>query len=285
MFYAQEEAQRFQTQYVSTEHLLLGLVREPDNVAMRVLDRLGVDPERIRAETERQIPQGAGNGQDGLTLTPRAKRCIDLAYQEARNLNDDYIGTEHLLLGLVAEAEGLAGRVLSKLGIDLERCRRTVLAIQDEEGRRNSAGPVENDLPKPDVEPTPAAWDGLVQVAFPRLFLAARQGRLPLDHLTAFWISHDPGVAALLAGFGLDVYVLQERLERCLLISPASDEAPLQPSPTEAFALAAAEAESLGQEVGGVHLLLAVLKHGGAFAAECLTEKGITYEALRRAAA
>src|ERR671917_202338 len=131
VFFAQEEAGRLGENYVSTEHLLLGLVRENDSVAARILDRMGVSLGRIRSEIERQVARGDGRlGQD-MELTPRAKRVIDLAYDEARQLNNNYIGTEHLLLGLIREGEGLAGRVLSKLGVDLERTRREVMLLQD----------------------------------------------------------------------------------------------------------------------------------------------------------
>jgi ATP-dependent Clp protease ATP-binding subunit ClpC len=131
VFYAQEEAGRLGENYVSTEHVLLGLVRENDSVAARILDRLGVSLGRIRSEIERQVTRGDGRLGNDMQLTPRAKRVIDLAYDEARQLNNNYIGTEHLLLGLIREGEGLAGRVLSKLGVDLDRTRREVTALQD----------------------------------------------------------------------------------------------------------------------------------------------------------
>jgi ATP-dependent Clp protease ATP-binding subunit ClpC len=131
VFFAQEEAGRLGENYVSTEHLLLGLVRESDSVAARILDRMGVSLGRIRSEIERQVTRGDGRlGQD-MQLTPRAKRVIDLAYDEARQLSNNYIGTEHLLLGLIREGEGLAGRVLAKLGVELERTRREVMTLQD----------------------------------------------------------------------------------------------------------------------------------------------------------
>ncbi len=139
VFYAQEEAGRLGENYVSTEHLLLGLVRENDSVAARILDRIGVSLGRIRSEIERQVARGDGRlGQD-MQLTPRAKRVIDLAYDEARQLNNNYIGTEHLLLGLIREGEGLAGRVLSKLGVDLDRTRREVMHLQEGGGEGNTA--------------------------------------------------------------------------------------------------------------------------------------------------
>jgi ATP-dependent Clp protease ATP-binding subunit ClpA len=131
VFFAQEEAGKLGENFVSTEHLLLGMIRENDSVACRILDRMGISLTRIRSEIERQVARGDGRlGQD-MQLTPRAKRVIDLAYDEARQLNNNYIGTEHLLLGFLREGEGLAGRVLAKLGVELERTRREVLALQD----------------------------------------------------------------------------------------------------------------------------------------------------------
>jgi len=138
VFYAQEEAQKFGEGYVSTEHLLLGLVRESDSVAARVLEKLGVSLNRIRAEVEKQLPRGDARPSQDMTLTPRAKRVIDLAYDEARNLNNNYIGTEHLLLGLIREGDGLAGRVLAKLGVELEKARREVMSLQDNETQTKS---------------------------------------------------------------------------------------------------------------------------------------------------
>ncbi len=135
VFYAQEEAQKFGEGYVSTEHLLLGLVRESDSVAARVLEKLGVSLNKIRAEVEKQLPRGESRAGQDMTLTPRAKRVIDLAYDEARNLNNNYIGTEHLLLGLIREGDGLAGRVLAKLGVELEKARREVMSLQDNESQ------------------------------------------------------------------------------------------------------------------------------------------------------
>src|SRR5229473_1013153 len=133
VFFAQEEAARLGENYVGTEHLLLGLVRENDSVAARILDRLGVPLGRIRSDVEMQVTRGHGNlGQD-MQLTPRAKRVIDLAYEEARQLNHNYIGTEHLLLGLIREGDGLAARVLVKLGVNLERVRQEVHQMQQTE--------------------------------------------------------------------------------------------------------------------------------------------------------
>lgn len=145
VFFAQEEAGRLGENYVSTEHLLLGLVRESDSVAARILETLGVSASRVRTEIERQVTKGDGRTGPDMQLTPRAKRVIDLAYDEARQLNNNYIGTEHLLLGLIRENDGLAGRVLAKFGVDIERTRREVRRLQDQEpataGARTGGAP------------------------------------------------------------------------------------------------------------------------------------------------
>src|ERR671934_398740 len=139
VFFAQEEAARLGENYVGTEHLLLGLVRENDSVAARILDRLGVPLGRIRSDIERQVTRGHGNLGRDMQLTPRAKRVIDLAYEEARQLNNNYIGTEHLLLGLIREGDGMGARVLLKQGADLERVRAEVQIMQDADAENSAS--------------------------------------------------------------------------------------------------------------------------------------------------
>ena len=146
VFYAQEEAQRFGEGYVSTEHLLLGLVGEQDNVACRIVEKCGVSPDRIREEVENQLPADAAPPSTDMTLSPPAKRVIDLAYHEARNLNNNYIGTEHILLGLIAEADGLAGRVLVRLGVTLELAR--TYAVELAESGRADTKPESQRVPR-----------------------------------------------------------------------------------------------------------------------------------------
>src|SRR5579883_697530 len=143
VFFAQEEAARLGENYVGTEHLLLGLVRESDSVAARILDRLGVPLGRIRADIERQVTRGHGSlGQD-MQLTPRAKRVIDLAYESARQLNNNYIGTEHLLLGLIREGDGFAARSLVKVGVDYGTTFAVIQAMQDENPPGSNPAPSE----------------------------------------------------------------------------------------------------------------------------------------------
>ena len=120
---AQDAAQRFNHNYIGTEHLLLGLVREGDGVAAKVLANLGVELQKVRSAVEFIIGRGDRIVLGEIGLTPRAKKVIELAVDEARRLNHHYIGTEHLLLGLVREGEGIAAGVLESLGVNLERAR------------------------------------------------------------------------------------------------------------------------------------------------------------------
>src|SRR5215204_4331035 len=120
---AQEEAQRFNHNYIGTEHLLLGLVREGEGVAAKVLSNLGVELNKVRSAVEFIIGRGDRAVTGDIGLTPRAKKVIELSVDEARRLGHHYIGTEHLLLGLVREGEGIAVNVLRGLGINLDRVR------------------------------------------------------------------------------------------------------------------------------------------------------------------
>ena len=120
---AQEEAQRFNHNYIGTEHILLGLVRETDGVAARVLSNLDVELHKVRSAVEFIIGRGERSTPGEIGLTPRAKKVIELAVDEARRLNHHYIGTEHLLIGLMREGEGVAAGVLESLGINLDKIR------------------------------------------------------------------------------------------------------------------------------------------------------------------
>ena len=120
---AQEEAQNFNHNYIGTEHILLGLVREDEGVAAKVLTNLGVGLNRVRSAVEFIIGRGEKPSSGQVGLTPRAKRVIELAIDEARRLDHNYIGTEHLLLGLLSEGEGVAAHVLDSFGITLEQAR------------------------------------------------------------------------------------------------------------------------------------------------------------------
>lgn len=130
---AREEAKRLDHDYLGTEHLLLGLIKEGEGVAALSLQNLGVDLEQVRQEVEKAVGRGGGSlflGQ--IPFTPRAKKVLELAVTEARNLGHNYIGTEHLLLGLIREGEGVAAQILTNVGADLEKVREEVIALLGE---------------------------------------------------------------------------------------------------------------------------------------------------------
>ncbi len=126
---AQEEAQRLGNNYIGTEHLLLGIISEGESVAAKVLENLGVSLQKVRQEVESIVGKGSKSTNQEMVFTPRAKRVIELAFEEARNLAHNYIGTEHLLLGLVKEGEGVAARVLSNLGVDPAKIRAEITKL------------------------------------------------------------------------------------------------------------------------------------------------------------
>ena len=149
--FARKEADRFNHNFVDTEHLLLGVIRLGQGVAVNVLQKMGIDLESVRREVERQV--GTGPGQQilgNIPYTPRLKKVLALAAKEARWLKHTYVGTEHILLGLLRAGDGVAARVLRNLEVDVEVTRREILKELDP----NFAGPFEHAAPS---SPTPAA--------------------------------------------------------------------------------------------------------------------------------
>ncbi|MFH0739250.1 MAG: ATP-dependent Clp protease ATP-binding subunit [Candidatus Omnitrophota bacterium] len=127
---AKEEARRFNHDYIGTEHILLGLIREGEGVAATVLQKMGVSLENIRLEIEKLVQPGPATQIIGdIPFTPRAKKALELAAEEARSMGHNYIGTEHLLLGLIREGEGVASQVLLNLGLDLNTVRNEVMEL------------------------------------------------------------------------------------------------------------------------------------------------------------
>ncbi len=129
---ARKEADRFNHNYVGTEHLLLGLIKLGQGVAVNVLQKMGLDLETVRMEVEKQVGSGPDTKMTGnIPYTPRVKKVLALASKEAKALNHSYVGTEHILLGLLREGEGVAARVLKNLDVDIERTRMEVLKELD----------------------------------------------------------------------------------------------------------------------------------------------------------
>jgi ATP-dependent Clp protease ATP-binding subunit ClpC len=168
---AQEEARMLNHNYIGTEHILLGLIHEGEGVAAKALEALGISLEGVRAQVEEIIGQGQQAPSGHIPFTPRAKKVLELSLREALQLGHNYIGTEHILLGLIREGEGVAAQVLVKLGADLNRVRQQVIQLlSGYQGKETAAsgGPAEG---------TPST--SLVLDQFGRnLTQAAREGKL-----------------------------------------------------------------------------------------------------------
>ena len=200
--FAQDEAQRFGHNYIGTEHLLLALVREEEGVAAHVLIGLGIELGKVRTAVEFIIGRGDRPATGEVGLTPRAKRVIELAIDEARRLGHDYIGTEHLLLGLLREGEGVAAGVLESMGVNLDKVRREVIRVLTE-------GPAPARVPAAPVAHTFVETDDS-----------------PLDRVLAI------GRVATHPGVSLELIALEIRLAGCLLHWKAGfDGQPLRVDP------------------------------------------------------
>ena len=129
---ANQEAQRFNHEFIGTEHILLGLVKEGGGVSARVLENLGVQLEKIRSELQKSMQSGPDAVAPGeLPYTPRGRKAIEFAFEEARTRGQNYVSTEHLLVALLREDEGVAAEVLTNLGLDVENVREEILKVTE----------------------------------------------------------------------------------------------------------------------------------------------------------
>lgn len=276
IFYAQEEAQKFGEGYVSTEHILLGLLREHDSVACGVLHGMAVSVRRVQAEVEKHlVPQKSRPSQD-MTLTPRAKRVIDLAYDEARNLNNNYIGTEHLLLGLIREGDGVAGKVLATLGVEIEVARCVVIELQESKAVDKTGPSLAAGVPR-----RPAERSG--HSSNPTPYFHIRQGRYVAEHLFLMLVADPESDSAKVVRALPNVRGLQLEVESFMLSLGVHETAESGPEVLQHILdRAAEEAKALGHsKVLLRHLLIALAFEENSFIHKPLKEK---LEELRQAA-
>ena len=142
---AQEEARRLNHDYIGTEHILLGLLHEGESVAAKALQALGVTLEAVRQQVEEIIGRGKKDPSGQIPFTPRAKKVLELSLREAIHFHHDYIGTEHILLGLLREGEGVAVQALVRLGVDLNRIRLQVVQLLGQEGEAGGVSVAESE--------------------------------------------------------------------------------------------------------------------------------------------
>jgi len=297
---AQEEAVRFNHNYIGTEHLLLGLLREGEGVAAKVLVEMGVELNRVRSAVEFMIGRGDRMIVGEIGLTPRAEQVIELAVDEARQLGHHYIGTEHLLLGLVREGEGIAAGVLESLGVNLEKVRAETVRVLARLGP--SAGAVEDVTESAEgtgngseqgAQPGrgPDRFDKFTDRARKVLTLAQEEATrfnhnyIGTEHLLLGLVREGEGVAAkILSNLGVELNRVRSAVE--FMIGRGDrmlvGEIGLTPRAKKVIELAVDEARQLGHHyIGTEHLLLGLIREGEGVAAKVLDSFGVNLEKVR----
>ncbi|MGB8344147.1 MAG: Clp protease N-terminal domain-containing protein [Ktedonobacteraceae bacterium] len=302
---AQEEAQRFQHHYIGTEHLLLGLVREGDGVAAKVLAHLGVELDKVRQAVEFIIGSGDKPVTSAVGLTPRAKKVVELAVDEARRLNQHYIGTEHLLLGLVRESEGIGAGVLQSLGVNLENLRTsTIQIIASTQATRTTqeqaSGPAANaaaqsgtsERSEASVSTSRNRFDKFTERARKVLSLAQEESQrfqhhyIGTEHLLLGLVREGDGVAAkVLMNLGVKLEEVRTTIESIIGRGDhiVLGEIGLTPRAKKVIELAVDEARRLNHHyIGTEHLLLGLVREGEGIAAGALESLGVKLEDVRK---
>jgi ATP-dependent Clp protease ATP-binding subunit ClpA len=209
---AQEEARMLDHGYIGTEHILLGLIHEGDGVAAKALRALGISLQAVRGEVEELIGRGQAAQTGHIPFTPRAKKVLELSLREALTLGHDYIGTEHILLGLIREGEGVAAQVLQKLGADLNRVRQQVIQLL------SGYGPMSEREPGDPSEGRPFPWPFTERAL--RVLELARESSHDLHHpaiepaaiLLALVVTDDTEVVELFDAWGIDRAEVRRRI-------------------------------------------------------------------------
>ncbi len=310
---AQEEARMLNHDYIGTEHILLGLIHEGQGVGAKVLESLGIALEGVRQQVEGIIGQGQQAPSGHIPFTPRTKKVLELSLREAQQLGHNYIGTEHILLGLIREGEGVAAQVLVK-GADLNRVRQQVLqllsgypgkptASADPEQSPASAGPEESSAgAKP---PTPHIFESFTfksftdRVSFARFSdrarrvggLAQEEARMlnhdyiGTEHILLGLIHEGQGVGAkVLESLGIALEGVRQQVEG---IISQGQRAPLglipfTPRAKKVLELSWREALQLGHNyIGTEHILLGLIREGEGVAAQVLVNLGADLTRVR----
>jgi len=296
MALANQEAQRFNHEYIGTEHILLGLVKEGSGVGATVLKNLGLDIKELRLEVEKLVKSGPDMVTIGkLPQTPRAKKVIEYAIEEARALNHNYVGTEHILLGLLREREGIAAQVLTNSGLKLEEVRQETLNLlgpgsQDDSSammgmKRHQRGHIEATRKAP-------AWSFTDRAAGVMLLASQEAQRynhehIGTEHILLALLKEGCGVAATaLNNLNVRIGRVQKEVERLVPRGPSMrtmGKLPQTPRAAKSIEYAVGAARALnGRYVGTQHILLGLLREKEGTAAQVLTNLGLELEDVRR---
>jgi ATP-dependent Clp protease ATP-binding subunit ClpA len=279
---AQEEARLLDHNYLGTEHLLLGLMHEREGVAAIALDGLGVSLEAARREVEELIGRGPGSGPPGdLPFTPRSEKVFELAFQEGHELGHNYVGTEHLLLGLIAEGGGVAAHVLEHLGAGIERVREAVLAVMA--GGTVERSETQDDEPERGITELLTSGSESFSPEGHHLLMHANVAAYQMGHeelasphllLAMFDIAAGP-VHEALGDMGLSIDDVREKVRETMPETDASPAAPL-PITAECRAVldrAVEDAKARGREAAGPgHVLHALAEDPGSVTGRILVE-------------
>jgi len=280
VFYAQEEAQANRGAYVSTEHLLLGLLREADSTAAQVLEKVGLRRSRVQAEVKRRLTEGDESGAGDMTLTPAAKRVIDFAYDSARQLGDNYIGTEHLLLGLSRESKGIPAQVFKKLNVSLAEFEASVVEVQSK--KRDKSGGAPAPTPRPATGATPRGQ--LVPMFARDAARSVGEGHVSTEHLLLALLRDPEAMASrILERLAITPEAVRAEIDRrTATYSGTALNSRTMPRVQRAVDLAREEMELDGAEsIGTAHYLLALIREEHGIAAKALAKLGMTEAGVR----
>ncbi|MCK6460456.1 MAG: hypothetical protein L6Q95_11245, partial [Planctomycetes bacterium] len=276
---SRQEAQRFNHDYIGVEHVLLGLVAEGGGTAAGVLKSLDIDPKRIRREVERHMSHGTTMVTMGqLPFTPRARRMLELALEEASGLGHDYIGTEHLLLGLIREGDGIAAQALHRLGLSLEEARH---GVQELLGATTWMVDGLSDVPSGFDRFTDSA-----RKAMGRCWQEARRlGHhfIGTEHLLLGLLDDDDVAGCVLRAMRVDLARAREEVKRRMRDGgePIPErQLPFTPGVKVVVGLAFDEARS--GPIGTEHLLLGLIREEEGIAAQVLAVLGVRLERVRK---
>src|SRR6267143_4121427 len=284
---AQDEAVRFEHRYIGTEHLLLGLIREGEGTAARVLDSLGVDLGKLRRAIEASVGRGRWDKPPReITLHPQVKKVIDLAIDEARKLGHSHVGTEHLLLGIVREGpDSPAARALASFGVDLEKVRHQTIATL---GQAGAGTTTHREMRGPGGGPFDRFNDRAKRVLALAQDEAIRfnHNYIGTEHILLGLAREGEGVAAK-ALDALDITLAKVRTAVEFIIgrgdsTTSPSEITLSPRTKKVIELAIDEARKLGHShVGTEHLLLGIVREGEGIASGVLESLGVGLEKVR----
>jgi len=291
---ARKEADRFNHNFVGTEHLMLGLLKLGQGVGVTVLMKLGLDLENVRAEVEKQVGRGPEQPKIGnIPYTPRVKKVLALAAREAKELNHTYVGTEHILLGLLREGDGVAARVLRHYDVDTEQTRAEVLKCCESSGgaTEQSFRPAKTPVAQMDRSELPRdRFTPRVRRTFTLALEEAERRNEPCvetEHVLLGLVLMGQGIAAsVLIRIGVNAETVAAHFDPARAAKPASANA--EPPRfgalvKEVLTLAAEEARALEHTyIGTEHILLGLLRqpHGGA--GRIFKELYVDPEALRK---